>query len=188
MKGRFPHQRSAILPLTVTPVLGTSSYAKKLRGRCTRSTKTQEDVTLACEDFCRGGQPECDIWEGFCETDCQSISFDGCEAPAVALIECLAGLSPGLCRMWDSPCEVELARLADCLPAGTCERGAVSTSNGACSTSGICGGTVMNQDCYALGEGGYECKCYRGNELIRTCEQQPILSCDLQACCGGSAL
>ncbi len=154
----------------------------------TTATATREDLAVACNDFCLGGQPDCDIWDGFCETECESIFFEGCEAPAVALIECLMGLPPDICRMWDSPCEVELAELVDCMPRDACERGATITSIGECSVSGICGGTVMNQDCYATGESTYECRCYRGSDLLKTCEDQQILSCDINACCGQVAL
>lgn len=148
---------------------------------------TDEEFAAACNELCQNGQPDCDIWWGFCETQCESVRFAGCEGAAVSLMQCLADLPPEQCRLLSSPCEVDLFNLVDCLPLDACERGATVINPGTCSASGVCGSAIVSQDCYALDEETFECVCYRGTEAVYTCDVTNI-TCDLTYCCGRTSL
>ena len=149
------------------------------------SPGTRDEVAAACSELCGGGQPECDLWWGFCETACESVLFPGCEGAATALIRCLAGLPRESCQGWESSCGVEVSGLVDCMPVDACERGATVVGPGECSVSGICAGSVLSQDCYVIDGERFECVCHRGTELVESCEATEV-SCDLSDCCGST--
>lgn len=145
-------------------------------------TATRTDFDEACTAFCAENAASCDLWRGFCQTHCDSIWLDHCASEATALIQCLDAQPPEACRLSTSPCEPELDALGRCSGYDHCDPGAFILEPGVCSSSGLCDRTLLYQDCYATDETHFQCDCYIGTELAKTCETTDI-GCKFEACC-----
>lgn len=133
-------------------------------------TATRAEVDAACSALCSGSF-DCQVWEGFCETDCESVIVEGCEAESKAIIECLERLAPEECSLTTLDCLKEVVALNECVPLDYCGGETVLMTPEGCSASGLCGGDILTQECIDDPiNGGRICTCYFGDSVVNTCE------------------
>lgn len=143
------------------------------------------DLQAACDAVC--ARPGCDLWSGFCSTQCASIIVAGCEAESLALLNCLATAPEGSCRFGTNDCSTDaLGYCADGVGGATgCDQASCVIDAGRCSCSGVCKSDVLTQDCIQEENGKATCTCYAGDTVLNTCVLD-LTSCQLDACCGVS--
>ncbi len=146
-------------------------------------TVTSAELQAACDAVCaRSG---CQLWHGFCATNCASVMVPGCETDSLALLNCLATAPEESCRFGLDACSTQ--ELGSCARgdggSGSCDDAPCVVGDGACSCSGVCQYDVLTQDCVAQEDGTAICTCYSGDKLLNTCES-PTTSCQLETCCG----
>ena len=133
-------------------------------------TATRAEVDAACSGLCSGSF-DCQVWEGFCETNCESVIIEGCEAEAKAIIDCLDRLAPEECSLTTLDCLKEVVSLSECAPLSYCGSSAILTLPDGCSSSGLCGGDILTQNCIDDPiNGGSKCSCYFGDKLVKDCD------------------
>ena len=145
-------------------------------------TVDSSDLQAACAAVCaRSG---CELWRGFCETQCGSVIVEGCEAESLALLNCLASAPEGSCKLGLNYCSTQA--LGNCASgeggATGCDQASCVVEAGTCSCSGVCRNDVLWQDCVGQPDGSAICTCYSGDTVLETCES-PETSCQLDACC-----
>jgi hypothetical protein len=147
------------------------------------ATATAAELQAACDAVCaRSG---CELWHGFCATQCASVIVLGCEAEGLALLNCLANAPEGSCRFGFNACSTQdLGSCANGVGGATgCDDAACVIGAGTCSCSGVCQFDVLTQDCVQQADGTAICTCYSGDKVLNTCES-PLTSCQLDTCCG----
>jgi hypothetical protein len=131
---------------------------------------TRAEVDAACSDLCTGSF-ECQVWDGFCQTNCESVIIEGCEAEAKAIIDCLDRLAPEECSLTTLDCLKEVIALNECAPPSYCVGSAILTLPNGCSSSGLCGGDILVEECLDNpADGTRTCTCYFGDEPVKVCE------------------
>lgn len=141
------------------------------------------ELQAACAAVC--ARASCDLWRGFCQTECASVIVAGCETESLAALQCLADAPDGSCFFGNDGCVA--AALADCAEgiggATGCDQASCIVEPGTCSCSGVCNNDVLWQDCVEQDDATAICTCYSGGTVLKTCES-PTTSCELNACCG----
>jgi hypothetical protein len=106
------------------------------------------------------------------------------------VLECLASLQPEDCSLTTIDCLPEVAALEDCAPLSYCRSSSVYTFPDGCSSSGLCGGDILTQECLDDAATGVRtCTCYFGDQTLRTCVDEDTEcsfdanSNDLHGCC-----
>lgn len=178
---------------TVTSTTGTSIEAQ-VEQLCTSI------CTLAPEKGCSAGEPDC-------ASECAAgyVEAEECKKDYLAMLICIEDEVEALCN-GASVCEAELNAFEKCEgatpddppkpgepppsppacdPSASCSGWAEGDSGASgCDCSVECQGETFRVVCESASGDGASCECYRGDNLVATCEEPGSGTCGVtKGCC-----